>query len=241
MIHLYKLSGYLLIYLQLSGCVSGHLPNIPPSAKINFEVVNKGEMPDASIDSEITEEHAEIGAMSGSGAGALAAIPCGPFFLLCSIITVPVGILTGTVTGHISGELSSLPAKKKSLLIKRLNESQKEVDFRSVVLERLNSKANSRYIISKEADSVTFLIKFTDVTFNLAKRERIKLLLTAEVSLSKADKNRLKARNSNQVFYFTGKETSVDQWIYNENNFIYHQFEQGIDDITTNIVSAISQ
>lgn len=199
---LYKSFSYLLVGLYLTACVSGQLPNLPQATKINFVIAHKHEIPKADIDSKITEEHEEKGAMGGGGTGALAALTCGPFYFICAMATIPIGMLTGTVVGNISGNLSSLPSEKTTRLLKNISESQKNIDFQAIIIEQLNTKSDVLYTISNEVDSITFIIKFTDVTFELEKRERIKLLLTAHVSLSKADQKRIKSKSSTQVFYY---------------------------------------
>ncbi|KGJ95835.1 hypothetical protein [Thalassotalea sp. ND16A] len=232
----------LLISLFLLGCTSNGLPRIEHGRQVNFVFVpSSSSQQKTDIDSQIADKYSETGSGIGAGAGLMWATACGPFYLICSMATVPVASLAGGVGGHVAGDLASLPEFKRKKLIEQLEKNRRKIELNTEVVGMLNKHAGSKYNVSYNEQAKRIEFKIQDFSLIILEREKIKLSMTVRVRTRKdRSKPKLEKKHYTQYFYYESATESVDKWIEDKDYFVIAEFRKCLDNLASEIIKEIS-
>lgn len=123
------------------------------------------------------------GASSGSVAGGLWGLACGPFAILCVPLGAGIGALAGSAGGAVVGATASLSDDKAAQLRDRLGRSAVSHDLIEQLRTNVVERARRHWDLASDAPNFVLTIELGNVELTSTRDEQIGLVLRARADL----------------------------------------------------------
>jgi len=241
--------GAILVLNLLVGCATPQITQIQRGEEVVF-LFRKCPQADGLIDlhnEELggnTAKGAGTGAVSGTVAGGLWGLACGPFAIFCVPVLALAGAITGTAVGAGIGAgvavTGSLPSEKAAMLRDRLMRVQQTHSMSAELQKNVNDRAHKYWKLGTDPSATVVTIELQELQLRSNRDEQISCVIQVLVFVSQRSAKQGEPQEQ-KMYEYVSAFSSLPVWLDESSDFVDTLFTSASQQIAANIVSDLAQ
>ena len=231
------------------GCFYNVHEDTPPLPRVqSIAVISNGPTEELQARFGVTPDNSSAGVAVGTGmgagaaAGAGVAFACGPFVLLCALLTVPTGALVGAAGGGAVGaavDASKKPPEEQLIELDGVFvEISQERTIHLEVRDALKHQIPPEKLASISESDALLELSLSDAYFKQDSADYYSLTLRSVVKIE-WNRGKRQVRRGKRLYHYTTRKLLLEEWLENDGKLLNDAFDECVEGIVEQIAEDI--